>query len=201
MVSGARNDCYLVIGQKQRNLAVGDIFPVRKGRDCARVRGQSPHWKINIDAKTRGSSRNQVSVCMAATGSGKITQNVTTEAILDLASHTVVDQAHIVLKRLIQFCRERNIPIKIVLMKATIDPRLLQEHFKDEQNLPAPLFSTPGRSFPVEKHFLKYFIHDVVDSSASWIFERKKTSKYLKLERSFHGQVRSTTRHDYSYMV
>lgn len=112
---------------------------------------------------------------------------------LDDVTHIVVDEVHerdvdtdlllVVLKRLLADRKARGKPIKVILMSATIDPKLFQEYFPDEQGKPASIIEIPGRSFPVQKYFLDDFVSQVAqERETSWVFSDDGVQKYLARE-------------------
>ncbi|EKC98784.1 DEAH RNA helicase [Trichosporon asahii var. asahii CBS 8904] len=117
-------------------------------------------------------------------------------AAMDQVTHVVVDEVHerdvdtdlllVVLKRLLADRKARRKPIKIVLMSATIDPTLFQRYFADERGL-APVAEVPGRTFPVERHYLDEFLgqlQNIPRNQGGWVFDDKKTIEYLDKELS-----------------
>lgn len=119
------------------------------------------------------------------------------EAILamDKVTHIVVDEVHerdidtdlslVVLKRLLADRKARNKPIKVILMSATIDPTLFKQYFLDDKGRPAPVVEVPGRTFPVERHYLNEIIPELQSearASSGWVFQEKSVSEYLSRE-------------------
>lgn len=112
---------------------------------------------------------------------------------LDDVTHILVDEVHerdvdtdlllVVLKRLMADRKARGIPVKIILMSATIDPKLFQEYFPDAEGKPAGVTEIPGRSFPVNKQFLDEFVTDLaVRPAAKQVLTDPKVKEYLGVE-------------------
>ncbi|KAH7104403.1 P-loop containing nucleoside triphosphate hydrolase protein [Auriculariales sp. MPI-PUGE-AT-0066] len=113
---------------------------------------------------------------------------------MDDITHIIVDEAHerdvdtdltlMVLKRLLDERRARKVPIKVILMSATIDPTLFQKYFATSAGALAPLVSIPGRSFPVERRFLDEFYPEMETqlSRFSWISADNSVVRYLNSE-------------------
>jgi len=115
---------------------------------------------------------------------------------MDDVTHIVVDEVHerdidtdlllVVLKRLLQDRKARGIPLKVILMSATIDPTLFQKYFIDDKGRPAPIAEVPGRTFPVEKHYLNQIVPELQKGLApargGWVFQEKKVMEYLQKE-------------------
>ena len=84
------------------------------------------------------------------------------------------------LKRLIEEKRVKNQPLKVLLMSATVDPTLFRNYFSDSQGRPASVVEVPGRSFPVQKHYLDDFIRSlVVDKQNRWAFMDENVMRYV----------------------
>lgn len=124
---------------------------------------------------------------------------------LDNVTHIVVDEVHerdvdtdlllVVLKRFSEHRRNRDKPLKILLMSATIDPTLFQEYFRDSQGQRAPVIEVPGRSFPVTKYFLDDTIQDLKkDKIAQWVFKELSVTKFLA--REFGNEVDKDSERD-----
>lgn len=114
---------------------------------------------------------------------------------LDGLTHIVVDEVHerdidtdlllVVLKRLVADRRKRQLPVRIVLMSATIDPSLFQNYFIDDRGRKAAVADVPGRSFPVAKRYLDDIIprlQQLPNNQGGWVFQDKDTQKYLEKE-------------------
>ncbi|KAK7064230.1 adaptin N terminal region-domain-containing protein [Favolaschia claudopus] len=113
---------------------------------------------------------------------------------LDDVTHVVVDEVHerdvdtdlllVVLKQLMEDRKKRNMPLKIVLMSATIDPTLFQHYFPDDNGQPAKVIEIPGRSFPVTKQFMGDFLPAILKGPANWIMREPAVAKYVEREMS-----------------
>ncbi|KIK70991.1 hypothetical protein GYMLUDRAFT_79166 [Collybiopsis luxurians FD-317 M1] len=109
-------------------------------------------------------------------------------AQLDTVTHVVVDEVHerdvdtdlllVVLKRVLDDRKARKLPLKVILMSATIDPTLFQNYFPDSNNLPAPVVEVPGRTFPVKRHYLDNFFNSVTAGGSSWVLSDDSVVKY-----------------------
>lgn len=123
--------------------------------------------------------------------------NADPEAItqMDKVTHIVVDEVHerdidtdlslVVLKRLLADRKARNKPLKVILMSATIDPTLFMQYFPDDRGRSAPVVEVPGRTFPVERHYLDDIMPELQSEargSSSWVFQDKSVNNYLTRE-------------------
>ena len=120
-------------------------------------------------------------------------------AKLDQVTHILVDEVHerdvdtdlllVVLKRLMEDRKTRNLPLKVILMSATIDPCLFQEYFPDAAGNKATVIEIPGRTFPVTKLFLEDFVADIrAQPRLAWVFNDESVSKYLAREGAYAGR-------------
>ncbi|KAI7957273.1 hypothetical protein MJO28_004368 [Puccinia striiformis f. sp. tritici] len=118
---------------------------------------------------------------------------------LDSITHVVVDEVHErdIETDLLLFCLRRVLQdrkakgrseIKVLLMSATVDPALFEQYFADPTSgKTAPVISIPGRSFPVEKHYLEEMHHDLRQLSlptacGGWVWADPKVQKYIQRE-------------------
>ena len=131
-------------------------------------------------------------------------------AKLDQVSHILVDEVHerdvdtdlllVALKRIMEDRKTRNLPLKVVLMSATIDPRLFQEYFPDAAGNKAMVIQVPGRTFPVARFFLEDFLGNMrAQSQLDWVFTDESVSRYLAREEAYvqrdHTDVSTSSSH------
>ncbi|EHS64505.1 hypothetical protein PGT21_014362 [Puccinia graminis f. sp. tritici] len=122
-----------------------------------------------------------------------------TGGFLDSITHIVVDEVHErdIETDLLLFCLRRVLKdrkekgkseIKVLLMSATVDPTLFEQYFSDGNGgKPAPVISIPGRSFPVEKHYLEEVHRDLRQlnlptARGGWVWGDPKVQKYTQRE-------------------
>jgi small subunit ribosomal protein S24e len=188
--------CNIVCTQPRRLGAISVAERVAKERGETVGRG-SIGYRVRFEAKPPEPNG---SITFCTTGiflkrMQSALQDNGSQAYLDDITHVVVDEVHerdidtdlllVVLKRLLADRKAKDRPVKIILMSATIDTTLFQQYFSDDLGQPAQVVEVPGRSFPVEQHFLDDFITDLSsDPHAPSVFSEESVSKYLYRE---HG--------------
>lgn len=136
--------------------------------------GETVGYKVRFDSQVM---QNWGSITYCTTGIMlQLLQNNPT--FLDSVSYILLDEVHerqidldllmLYLKRAIRLCRAKGERTpNIVVMSATLDVNLFTSYFEnktpDGQFLPAPSISVPGRSFPVQKHYLDDFLGRLTD--------------------------------------
>jgi small subunit ribosomal protein S24e len=194
---GEGANCNIICTQPRRIAALSVADRVAKERGEVAGRG-TVGYQVRFDSKPP-EEHGSITFCTTGVFLKKMQTalvNSGREPVsLDDVTHVVVDEVHerdvdtdlllVVLKRLLADRKARNVPIKIVLMSATIDPTIFQRYFLDEQGLPAPIVEVPGRSFPVVKHFLEDYLPVLrAAPEASWVFNQDSTLKYIRNEVS-----------------
>jgi small subunit ribosomal protein S24e len=191
---GSGASCNIICTQPRRLAAISVAERVSKERGENVGRG-SIGYQVRFEAKL---PEPYGSITFCTTGiflkrMQSALQDNGPQGYLDDITHVVVDEVHerdvdtdlllVVLKRLLADRKAKGKPLKVVLMSATIDPTLFQQYFSDEQGRPAKVIEVPGRSFPVEQHFLDDFIADISsDPHAPPVFAEESVSRYLHRE-------------------
>ncbi|PFH54478.1 hypothetical protein AMATHDRAFT_72275 [Amanita thiersii Skay4041] len=188
---GAR--CNIICTQPRRLAAISVADRVAKER--GELLGVSVGYQVRFEAKP---PEEHGSITFCTTGvflkrlQSALFSSSSDGQSLDDVTHIIVDEVHerdvdtdlllMVLKRLMADRRARKIPLKVVLMSATIDPTLFQKYFPDAAGKPAKVIEVPGRSFPVEKKFLEDFLPDIFRTEARWILHHDQVLNYLRRE-------------------
>jgi small subunit ribosomal protein S24e len=188
--------CNIICTQPRRLAAISVAERVAKERGEVVGRG-SIGYQVRFEAK-QPEPNGSITFCTTGIFLKRMQsalQDNGSRGYLDDITHVIVDEVHerdvdtdlllVVLKRLLADRRAKNRPVKVILMSATIDPTLFQQYFSNDLGQPAKVVDVPGRSFPVEQHFLDDFITDLSsDPHAPSVFSEESVSKYLYRE---HG--------------
>lgn len=126
-------------------------------------------------------------------------------SFLDDVTHILMDEVHerdvetdlllVIIKRVLADRQRRGLPdIKLILMSATVDPKLFQDYFAElmPSARPAPVVTIPGRSFPVKKVFLEdtYERLNAISlprAKGGWIWHEKNVRDYIHREIAQKG--------------
>ncbi|KAJ7181662.1 P-loop containing nucleoside triphosphate hydrolase protein [Mycena crocata] len=188
--------CNVVCTQPRRLAALSVADRVAKER--GQTLGQSVGYQVRFEAKLP-EEHGAITFCTTGVFLKRLQSALSNDQRLDGRSlddvtHVVVDEVHerdvdtdlllVVLKQLMDDRKKRNLPLKIVLMSATIDPTLFQQYFPDDRGQPAKVIEVPGRSFPVTKHFMDEFLPAIQRGPASWIMRDPQVAKYVEREMS-----------------
>ena len=198
---GEGSRCNVICTQPRRIAAISVAERVAKER--GQVLGNQIGYQVRFDAKL---PMNHGSITFCTTGIFLKRMQSALDDILSLrddrsiddVTHLIIDEVHerdvdtdltlVVLKRLLEDRRARGKPMKIVLMSATIDPTLFQQYFADVNGEPAPIIDIPGRSFPVEKHYLEDILTQLsqpevdVGRRSPWLFGERSVTEYIGRE-------------------
>ncbi|KAJ7786314.1 P-loop containing nucleoside triphosphate hydrolase protein [Mycena metata] len=193
---GQGANCNVVCTQPRRLAAVSVADRVSKER--GETLGKSVGYQVRFEAKMPEEHGN-ITFCTTGVFLKRLQSALSGEKrfdgrSLDDVTHVVVDEVHerdvdtdlllVVLKQLMEDRKRRNIPLKIILMSATIDPTLFQHYFPDDNGRPAKVIEIPGRSFPVTKHFMDDFLPALLKGPASWVMREQAVARYVERETS-----------------
>lgn len=194
---GAR--CNVICTQPRRIAAISVAQRVANERGEALGRG-SIGYQVRFDSKV---PLDHGSVTFCTTG---IFLNRMQKALemakhdgprqFDEVTHVIVDEVHerdvdidltlMVIKRMLADRKARGIPIKVILMSATIDPTLFQQYFAAADGTLAPVSEIPGRAYPVQKKLLEEVLQEFGGPQAigpsSWVFSEKSVANYIGQE-------------------
>ncbi|KAJ7092729.1 P-loop containing nucleoside triphosphate hydrolase protein [Mycena epipterygia] len=193
---GEGASCNIVCTQPRRLAALSVADRVAKER--GETLGKSVGYQVRFEAKLP-EEHGAITFCTTGVFLKRLQSSLSNDTRadsrpLDDVTHVVVDEVHerdidtdlllVVLKQLMEDRKKRNLPLKIILMSATIDPTLFQHYFPDHKGQPAKVIEVPGRSFPVTKHFMDDFLPDIQRGPASWIMRDPAVAKYVERELS-----------------
>ncbi|KAJ7634307.1 P-loop containing nucleoside triphosphate hydrolase protein [Mycena polygramma] len=188
--------CNVVCTQPRRLAALSVADRVAKER--GETLGKSVGYQVRFEAKLP-EEHGAITFCTTGVFLKRLQSALSNDTrfegrSLDDVTHVVVDEVHerdvdtdlllVVLKQLMEDRKRRNLPLKIILMSATIDPTLFQRYFPDDKGQPAKVVEVPGRSFPVTKHFMDDFLPDILKGPAAWIMRETAVAKYVEREMS-----------------
>ncbi|KAJ7492616.1 hypothetical protein FB451DRAFT_1078824 [Mycena latifolia] len=188
--------CNIVCTQPRRLAALSVADRVAKER--GETLGRSVGYQVRFEAKLP-EEHGAITFCTTGVFLKRLQSSLSHDErgdgrSLDDVTHVVVDEVHerdvdtdlllVVLKQLMADRKRRNLPLKIILMSATIDPTLFQHYFPDDQGKPAKVVEVPGRSFPVTKHFMDDFLPALYKGPASWIMRDPAVTNYVERETS-----------------
>lgn len=200
--------CNIICTQPRRIAAISVAQRVAKERG-ERI-GETVGYQVRFDAKT---PQPNGSITFCTTGvflrrlQSALGEESATNSFLDDLTHVVVDEVHerdietdlllVVIKRLLaERKRLGKREIKLVLMSATIDPKLFRDYFTEPPPSlkPAPVVEIPGRSFPVDKHYLEETVQhlqrlNLPANQGGWVWNEKNVRDYLHRELTQGGGV------------
>ncbi|CAH7689891.1 P-loop containing nucleoside triphosphate hydrolase protein [Phakopsora pachyrhizi] len=193
---GAR--CNIICTQPRRIAAIS--VAQRVANERKESLGQSVGYQVRFEAKPPAPD-GSILFCTTGVFLRRLQSDMESAdgSFLDPITHIVVDEVHErdIDTDLLLFCLRRVLndrkakgkkEIKVLLMSATVDPTLFESYFADPRNgKPAPVISVPGRSFPVEKHYLEKINGELQKlslnpSRGGWVWREEKVQKYLKRE-------------------
>ncbi|KAF8308056.1 P-loop containing nucleoside triphosphate hydrolase protein [Clavulina sp. PMI_390] len=199
---GQGSKCNIICTQPRRIAAISVADRVAKERGQVVGPRSEIGYQVRFDAKLP-SMHGSVTFCTTGIFLKRMQtallggSQVHDDRSLDDVTHIVIDEVHerdvdtdlslAVIKRLLADRKARNKPLKVILMSATIDPTLFQSYFQDTHGQKAKVIDIPGRSFPVDKHFLEDYLVDLANeriatTNASWVLNDRSVVEYLNKE-------------------
>ncbi|WFC97591.1 RNA helicase [Malassezia yamatoensis] len=205
---GSGSECSIVVTQPRRVSAMGVAARVASERGESLDREMSDNAMVGY--AIRGERRASRNCRLLFSTTGVLLRRLASGSDPDLAgvSHVIVDEVHErstdsdFLLLLLRDVLERNKQIRVILMSATINPEKFVSYFGG-----APYKFIPGRTFPVEEHYLE----DVVRLT-EFQSPRPHTTPNERLDRLFDArkvpdsqlstvrQLVSTSRIDYELL-
>ncbi|WFD31604.1 RNA helicase [Malassezia sp. CBS 17886] len=204
ILRGQGSRCNIICTQPRRIAAIS--VAQRVARERGEPIGQTIGYQVRFDHRL---PRPHGSITFCTTGVflrrlqsalNEDRDGATGHSFLDDLTHIVVDEVHerdvetdlllVVVKRLLAERAERgkNV-IRLVLMSATIDPTLFQAYFTElsPHARATPVVDIPGRSFPVDKHYLdevytRLRALDLPRNAGGWVWNEKNVRDYLDRE-------------------
>ncbi|SNX86915.1 related to ATP-dependent RNA helicase [Melanopsichium pennsylvanicum] len=211
ILQGKGANCNIICTQPRRIAAISVAERVAKER--GEKLGQTVGYQVRFEAKP---PQPNGSITFCTTGvflrrlQSALGDAESSNTFLDSITHVVIDEVHerdvetdlllVVIKRLLaERSKLGKKEIKVVLMSATIDPTLFQNYFAHPNGSPAPVVEIPGRSFPVEKHYLEETVRNLealrlTTQMGGWVWSEKNVRDYI--EREIYQGGRSVSRHD-----
>ena len=199
---GEGSKCNIICTQPRRIAAISVAERVAKERGQNAGPNSQIGYQVRFDAKLPA-MHGSVTFCTtgiflkrmqgALLGEGETHD----DRSLDDVTHIIIDEVHerdvdtdlslAVIKRLLNDRRNRNKPLKVILMSATIDPSLFQSYFGDENGNKAKVIDIPGRSFPVNKRYLEDILlelakENLATAASNWVLNERSVAEYLAKE-------------------
>ncbi|GAO50917.1 hypothetical protein G7K_5036-t1 [Saitoella complicata NRRL Y-17804] len=184
ILKGRGAECNIICTQPRRIAAtsVAERVAVERGETLGQSVGYRVRFK-NVPATHGGS------ITYCTTGTLLTQLQFSADETLQGISHIMIDEVHerdiqidfllVVLKRITRARKAAGKdPIKIVLMSATIDPKLFCKYFgEDFESGECPSISIPGRTFPVTHHYLEELVpvlrKNYSQQAAPFLYDKK----------------------------
>ena len=195
--------CNIICTQPRRIAAISVAQRVAKER--GESVGDSVGYQVRFDSKM---PKPDGSILFCTTGVflrrlQSALEDASGTSFLDNVTHILMDEVHerdvetdlllAVIKRVLQDRRERGCPeIKLLLMSATVDPKLFQQYFEGFSARPVPVVEIPGRSFPVQKYYFDEIYQQLQElalplNQGGWVWHEQSVRDYVHREIIEHG--------------
>ncbi|SYW76632.1 related to ATP-dependent RNA helicase [Ustilago bromivora] len=199
ILQGKGAKCNIICTQPRRIAAISVAERVAKER--GENLGQTVGYQVRFEAKPP-QPNGSITFCTTGVFLRRLQSALgdadASNTFLDSITHVVIDEVHerdvetdlllVVIKRLLAERRRLGKKeIKVVLMSATINPMLFQQYFADPSGNPAPVVEIPGRSYPVEKHYLEETVRNLealrlTPQMGGWVWAEKNVRNYIERE-------------------
>lgn len=209
ILEGNGAECNIVCTQPRRIAAIS--LAQRVANERGEQVGDSVGYQVRFEQKL---PKHHGSITFCTTGSFmKRLQNALgddskeSRTWLDTITHVIIDEVHerdvqtdlllVVLKKVLAQRRAADKrDIKLILMSATVDPKLFQNYFPDQHGRPAPVVEIPGRAFPVERHFMEETVPrlqslNLPARAGGWVWQQKNVQDYLHRELRMRGGIKA----------
>ena len=179
--AGRGSECSIVVTQPRRVSAMG--VAARVAAERGEALEPSVGERATVGYAIRGERRASRHCRLLFSTTGVLLRRLASgsDPALKSVSHVIVDEVHErstdsdFLLLLLRDVLARNPRLKVVLMSATIDPARFVAYFGG-----APYLSIPGRTFPVQEHYLE----DIV-RLAGYQSARPHTAPHERVDRLF----------------
>ncbi|CAO1622974.1 unnamed protein product [Sympodiomycopsis kandeliae] len=208
ILEGKGAECNVICTQPRRIAAIS--LAQRVAQERGESVGQSVGYQVRFEQNlpqqhgsitfcTTGSFMRRLQNALGDTSADSFTW-------LDTVTHVVIDEVHerdvqtdlllVVLKKVLDQRRAAGKrDVKLILMSATVDPKLFQNYFPDHHGRPAPVVEIPGRAFPVERHFMEQTVpllksHNLPLRAGGWVWQQKNVQDYVHRELAMRGGMK-----------
>lgn len=188
--SRAGAECNIVCTQPRRiaAISVAERVSEERGEDGPGARGSVVGYSVRFDTKSTAKTR--LEFCTT----GILLRRLSSDPALAKFSHIIVDEVHersmqsdfliAMLRDLVHKRRMLRMPLKVILMSATMNTEMVADYFSG-----CPILSASGRTFPVKHLFLEdiYETTNYIlgsDSPASLREGQMSRAQQKKLENS-----------------
>lgn len=153
---GTGGECNIICTQPRRiaAISVADRVSEERGEPGPGKKNSVVGYSVRFDSATTRSSR------LVFCTTGILLRRLSSDPALASLSHIIVDEVHertmqsdfliAMLKDLVRLRRNAGMPLKVVLMSATLNAEMISEYFEG-----CPVLHASGRNFPVRHLFLE----------------------------------------------
>jgi len=154
--SGQGGECNIVCTQPRRiaAISVAERVSEERGEKGPGKEGSLVGYSVRFDNCVSSSTR----LVFATTGI--LLRRFSSDPALVSVSHIIVDEVHersmqsdfliTMLRDLVHFRKQNGLPLKVVLMSATLNSEMISSYFEG-----CPILNASGRTFPVQHLFLE----------------------------------------------